>query len=65
MAPTPTEAKARVRLGEDLKTWVGRYRSDDRSWRWIAKQLATATEGEVDVTGEYLRQMFNRPKKAA
>ncbi|WP_033263315.1 hypothetical protein [Amycolatopsis vancoresmycina] len=64
MALTPTEQKARVRLGEDLGTWIERYRKDDRSWRWIAKQLATATAGEVDVTGEYLRQMFNRQKAA-
>lgn len=64
MALTPTESKARVRLGEDLATWVERYRRDDRSWRWIAKQLATTTEGEVDVTGEYLRQLYNRPKAA-
>lgn len=55
---TPTERQAREVLAEDLWTWAERQRKDDRSWRWIADRLAVLSQGRIQVTKQYLNQLY-------
>lgn len=63
---TPTRRLADILLGDDgplgqfviarrVRPAPGRPR---RSWRLIARDLLEATGGEIDLTGESLRQWF-------
>lgn len=56
--PTPTEQLAALLLGEPLRTWVLRRRRTGESWTSISRALTAATNEQVDVTGEYLRQRY-------
>ena len=59
MAPqTPTERQAQEVLAEDLWTWAERQRADSRSWRWIAQRLAVLSDGRIQVTKQYLNQLY-------
>jgi hypothetical protein len=59
-ARTPTEVRAQAVLSEDLCTWAERHRKDDRSWPWIAKKLSQLSNGQIDVTPQYLRQLYKQ-----
>lgn len=62
--PTPSTRLATVLLGKDLGEWVREQRADDRSWPWIANQLAVKTNHQVELSREHLRRLFG-DKKAA
>lgn len=64
---TPTQRLATVLLGEDLGQWVAERRDPDalHSWRLISQQLAKATDGQVDVTGETLRSWYGDLEQAS
>ena len=48
---------AEEKLDEPLVDWITSRRNGPpkQSWRAIARELATITDGEVDVTGEAVR----------
>ena len=54
--PTPTQALASVKLGEDVLDWIADKRNTRPQWSWrlIAEELAARTG--VTVTGEAIRQ---------
>lgn len=54
--PRPKLELAAERLGEDIGEWIRAHRRDDRSWTWIATRLASETR--VQISDEYLRQLF-------
>ena len=54
--PRPKLELAAERLGKDIGDWVRAHRRDDRSWTWIANRLASETR--VQISDEYLRQLF-------
>jgi len=59
MAPqTPTERWARRVLNEDLWTWAERQLNDDRSWPWIARKLTELSNGDIQVSKQYLNQRY-------
>lgn len=49
-------------MGEPLAPWIAARRDPDfrRSWRVIANELAAATNGQVVVSGEAVRQWHDR-----
>lgn len=53
---TPTQRLASLLLGQDVRVFIDVRRSERRSWRLIARDLLEATDGQVDVTSETLRQ---------
>lgn len=53
---TATQRLASVLLGEDIRTFISTRREQGRAWRFIARDLYEATNGQVDVTHETLRQ---------
>ena len=55
---TPTQRLASLLLGSDVRTFIAERRTDGKAWRFIARDLYDATEGQVDVTYETLRQWF-------
>jgi hypothetical protein len=57
---TPIERWARRVLDEDLWTWAERQRADDRSWRWIAAKLRELSGGDIQVSKQYLNQLYLR-----
>jgi hypothetical protein len=50
------EAVVEARTGSSLTAFVARRRADGRSWRLIARDLADATAGLVDVSPEAMRR---------
>lgn len=57
-AGTPTQKLANVLLGQDVRDFIAERRAANRAWRFIARDLYEATNGQVDVTYETLRQWF-------
>lgn len=57
---TPLQRLASIILDSDLESWIAERRQPEfrRSWRVIANELRRATDGQVSVTGEALRQWF-------
>ena len=55
---TPTQRLASLLLGQDVRLFIAERRTDKRAWRFIARDLYDATDGQVDVTYETLRQWF-------
>lgn len=55
---TPTQRLATVLLGRDVRDFIAERRATNRAWRFIARDLYEATDGQVDVTYETLRQWF-------
>lgn len=55
---TPTEQLADVLLGQPLQDYV-LSRRPERSWRLIARDVYTATNGRIDVTHETLRGWYS------
>lgn len=53
---TPTQRLASILLGESVQTFIATRRENGRPWRFIARDLYDATEGQIDVTHETLRQ---------
>lgn len=64
MAPvptqTPTHKLADLLLGDDgpLERFVKERRAAGISWRFLVRELADATGGEIDLTYETLRSWF-------
>lgn len=55
---TPTQRLASILLGSDVRAFISEKRSAGRAWRFIARDLYDATDGQIDVTYETLRQWF-------
>lgn len=55
MRRTATQRLADILLDEPVETFVSRKRSEGRSWRLIARDIYTLTDGQVDVTTQTLR----------
>ena len=55
MRRTATQRLADLLLDEPVEVFVSRKRSEGRSWRLIARDLFTLTNGQVDVTTQTLR----------
>ena len=51
---TPQQQVASLLLGQPVLPWII-ARRPARSWRRIADELKTATEGKVDITGQTAR----------
>lgn len=64
MQSSPTAERATEVLGEDLGSWVLRLRADERSWVWIARRLYKETDGEIELSGERLRQLYAPEQEA-
>lgn len=56
MAHTPNQRLASLLLGQSVFDWLAERLEAGRSYRLISRDLYTATNGQVDVTGEALRQ---------
>lgn len=56
IATTPTQRLASLLLGRDVNEFIAERRAAGRPWRYVARDLYDATEGQVDVTYETLRQ---------
>lgn len=52
---TPNQRLATVLLGKNVRDFIAERRAEGRSWRLIARDLHSATDGQVDVTSETLR----------
>lgn len=55
---TPTQRLASVLLGSDVRGFIAEKRGAGRPWRFIARDLYEATDGQIDVTYETLRQWY-------
>ena len=57
---TPTQLSAAVKLGRPLADYVAEKRNARPQWPWrmIAEQLASDTDGEIQVSHEALRQWY-------
>lgn len=62
---TPTQRLASILLEEDVREFIANRRSAGRPWRFIARDLYNATDGQVDVTYETLRQWHDEPEAAS
>jgi hypothetical protein len=54
-ALTPKQRLATILLGRPVHGWIAERRELGWTWRKIADDLRTATDGELDVTSEALR----------
>lgn len=55
---SPSLRLATVLLGEPVRDWVVARRTAGASWPTIAEALALATNGQVSLSKEYLRQRY-------
>jgi len=55
MTETTTQKLASALLGRPVLEWVAEQREAGWTWRKIAEDLKTATDGQVDITAEALR----------
>lgn len=53
---TATQRLATLLLGQDVQEFITEKRNAGRPWRFVARDLYVATDGQVDVTYETLRQ---------
>lgn len=61
---TPTQLLAETLLCEPLDQWVFERRGAGLSWRSIAQELRTCTEGKVAVNRETLRSWYREAEGA-
>lgn len=61
---TPTQRLANILLGMDVRTFIREKRDNGRAWRFIARDLYEATNGQIDVTYETLRQWYSDDQAA-
>jgi uncharacterized Ntn-hydrolase superfamily protein len=59
---TATQRLATVLLGQDVLDFIAERRTAGVAWRYICRQLAEATDGQIDVTHETLRQWESNGK---
>lgn len=52
---TPTQRLATLLLERDVREFIEEKRAEGRAWRFIARDLYDATNGQVDVTYETVR----------
>jgi hypothetical protein len=52
---TATQRLASLLLKQDVRTFIAERRESGVAWRHIARDLYNATDGQVDVTYETLR----------
>lgn len=52
---TPNQRLASLILGQPVQTWIASRRDSGRSWRLVARDLYEATNGQIDVTHETVR----------
>jgi hypothetical protein len=57
--PSPSVRLADILLGQDLGSWVGERRDAGLSWEKVAAELLTSTNGQVKITGEWLRRLYS------
>jgi hypothetical protein len=50
-----TQRLATILLGQDVNEFIDSRREAGRPWRYIARDLYDATNGQIDVTYETLR----------
>lgn len=55
---TPTQRLASLLLQQPVEDWITSKRDAGVSWRLIARELHTVTDGQIDVTAETLRGWF-------
>lgn len=55
MNTTPTQRLASLLLQQPVTDWIADKRDAGLSWRLIARELCTTTQGQIDVTAETLR----------
>jgi len=65
MQPTPTRKLAEILLSEPLDEFVSSRRESGKSWRVIARDLWTETDGQIDVTSMTLQNWFPSSKASA
>ena len=53
---TATQRLATILIKQDVRQFIADKREAGRPWRYIARDLYDATDGQVDVTYETLRQ---------
>lgn len=53
---TATQRLASHLIGRDVRDFIAERRDEHRPWRFIARDLYEATDGQIDVTHETLRQ---------
>ena len=69
-APTAAKRLADLLLGEPVETWIAQRREKKVAYRLIARELFEATDGEIDVTDNTIRNWLryaepNEPDAAA
>lgn len=64
-ATTPTAQLASALLGVDVVDWIAKRRDEGRSWRWVARDLADATDGRIDVTLQTLYSWTRESRRSA
>jgi hypothetical protein len=52
---TPNQRLASLILGQPVQSWIITRRTAGRSWRLVARDLYEATNGQIDVTHETVR----------
>ena len=55
---TATQRLADVLLGRPVEDYIAERREAGRPWRFIARDLHEATNGQIDVTYETLRTWY-------
>lgn len=61
---TPTQRLASVLIGRDVREFVTERRRAGRPWRFIARDLYDATDGQIDVTHETIRHWYDEDAAA-
>lgn len=61
--PTPTQLLAGALLGQPATDWITARRAEGRSWRFIARDLADATDGQIDVTVQTLHNWMREARQ--
>lgn len=56
--PTAKQRLADLVLGRPLGDFVAERRADGKAWRRISRDLADATDGAIEISGESLRSWF-------
>ncbi|HWH01928.1 MAG TPA: hypothetical protein VNV66_22030 [Pilimelia sp.] len=58
--PSARQRLADLLLGRPVVDFIGERRADGTHWHSIATALRDATDGEIDVSGEAVRQWYAR-----
>lgn len=59
---TATQRLASHLLNQDIDDFIAQKRNAGVTWRFIARDLCDATDGQIDVTYETLRQWSSEMK---